>query len=70
MAVRAAAYAIRKVHRLLKLPDPSYDEDIHLTFRKVKRSRPVRLNQAEGLTRDYLNRFLDSEPATLRGFRT
>ncbi len=67
--VQRRLYAIRKVHRLLKLPDPTYDEDIHLTFRKVKRSRPVRPKQAKGLTRDYLDMFLDSEPNTLRGLR-
>ena len=67
--VQRRLYAIRKVHRLLKLPDPTYDEDIHLTFRKVKRSRPVRPKQAKGLTRDYLDLFLDSEPDTLRGLR-
>jgi site-specific recombinase XerD len=67
--VQRRLYAIRKVHRLLKLPDPTYDEDIHLTFRKVKRARSVRPKQAKGLTSDYLERFVASEPDTLRGLR-
>ena len=47
-------YAIRKVHRLLRFPDPTYDEKINLTFRKVKRACAIRPKQAKGLTRPYL----------------
>src|SRR5680860_1260612 len=35
--VRRRLYAIRKVHRLLRLDDPTYDEDINLTFRRIRR---------------------------------
>ena len=35
--VRRRLYAIRKAHRLLRLPDPTYDEDINLAFRRVRR---------------------------------
>ena len=33
--VRRRLYAIRKVHRLLRLDDPTHDEDINLTFRRI-----------------------------------
>ncbi len=67
--VQRRLYAIRKVHRLLRLPDPTYDEDINLAMRKVRRARAVRPRQAKGLTRKYLESFLESEPDTPWGLR-
>ena len=67
--VRRRLYAIRKVHRLLRLPDPTHDEDINLSLRRVRRSKAVRPKQAKGLTRHYLDRFLDTQPDTPRGLR-
>ena len=67
--VQRRLYAIRKVHRLLRLPDPTYDEDINLTFRRVRRAKAVRPRQAKGLTRQYLDRFLESEPDSPWGLR-
>lgn len=67
--VQRRPYAIRKVHRLLRLPDPTYDEDINLAMRKVRRARALRPRQAKGLTRDYLDRFLESEPNNAWGLR-
>ncbi len=67
--VRRRLYAIRKVHRLLRLPDPTQDEDINLSLRRVRRSKTVRPKQAKGLTRTYLDRFLDIQPDTLMGLR-
>lgn len=67
--VQRRPYAIRKVHRLLQLPDPTYDEEINLAFRKVRRVRSIRPSQAKGLTRAYLNRFRESEPDNPWGVR-
>jgi integrase/recombinase XerD len=67
--VQRRLYAIRKVHRLLRLPDPTHDEDINLAMRKVKRARPVRPKQAKGMTHPYLEQFLENEPDTLWGLR-
>ena len=67
--VRRRLYAIRKLHRLLRLPDPTYDEEINLSFRRIKRQHAIRPKQAKGLTRDYLDRFLASEPDTPWGLR-
>ena len=67
--VQRRLYAIRKVHRLLQLPDPTYDEDINIAMRKVRRSRAIRPRQAKGLTRNYLDSFLESEPDTPWGLR-
>ena len=55
-SVRRRLYAIRKAHRLLGLPDPTWDEDINITIRRVRRSKLNRPRQAKGLTRDYLER--------------
>lgn len=62
-------YAIRKVHRLLRLPDPTWDEDINITLRRVRRSRPNRPQQAKGLIREMLERCLAVQPNTPWGIR-
>lgn len=67
--VRRRLYAIRKIHRLLKLPDPTHDEEINLTFRRIKRQRAVRPRQAKGLTRDNLDLLLRGEPDDAWGLR-
>ena len=67
--VRRRLYAIRKVHRLLQLEDPTYDEDINLTFRRIQRAKHTRPKQAKGMTREYLVRFLDVQPDNLWGIR-
>lgn len=67
--VRRRLYAIRKVHRLLRLPDPTYDEDINLAFRRVRRLRAARPRQAKGLTAPHLKKFLEVQPDTLIGLR-
>lgn len=67
--VRRRLYAIRKAHRLLRLPDPTHDEDINLSLRRVLRANSTRPKQAKGLTRGYLDAFLASEPETPQGLR-
>lgn len=67
--VRRRIYAIRKAHRLLRLPDPTYDEDINLALRRVRRQKLNRPRQAKGLTRDYLDTFLEVQPNTPWGLR-
>lgn len=67
--VRRRLYAIRKVHRLLRLPDPTYDEDINLAFRRVRRKRAARPRQAKGLNAPHLKRFLAVQPDSLLGLR-
>jgi site-specific recombinase XerD len=67
--VRRRLYAIRKVHRLLQMPDPTYDEEINLTFRRIRRAKHARPKQAKGLTRAYLEAFLAVQPDTPWGLR-
>ncbi|PRY72897.1 site-specific recombinase XerD [Marivita geojedonensis] len=67
--VQRRLYAIRKIHRLMRLPDPTYDEDINLALRRVRRAKLARPKQAKGLTRDYLDRFIRGEPDTPWGLR-
>jgi integrase/recombinase XerD len=67
--VRRRLYAIRKVHRLLGLPDPTYDEDINLSLRRVRRAKLARPKQAKGLTKDILEKFIASEPDSPWGLR-
>ena len=68
-SVRRRLYAIRKVHRLLRLPDPTWDEDINLTLRRIRRAKLNRPKQAKGLTRGFLDRCLAAQPDTPWGLR-
>jgi site-specific recombinase XerD len=67
--VQRRLYAIRKVHRLLSLPDPTRDENINLTLRRARRAKLERPRQAKGMTHDYLERFLAVQPQTPIGIR-
>lgn len=67
--VRRRIYSIRKIHRLLHLPDPTGDEEINLALRRVRRAKLARPKQARGLTRSYLDRFLAAQPETPWGWR-
>lgn len=68
-SVRRRLYAIRKIHQLLRLPEPTWDEEINLTFRRIRRRKTSRPKQAKGLTRDYLDRFLAVQPDNPWGLR-
>lgn len=68
-SVRRRLYAIRKVHRLLRLPDPTWDEAISITLRRVRRGKLNRPKQAKGMTRDYLQRCLEVQPDDPWGLR-
>lgn len=67
--VRRRLYAVRKVHRLLQLPDPTWDEDINITYRRIRRAKLTRPKQAKGLTRKYLDAFMAVQPQTPWGLR-
>lgn len=68
-SVRRRLYAIRKVHRLLRLPDPTWDEEIAITVRRVRRMKLNRPRQAKGMTREYLERCLATQPENPWGWR-
>jgi integrase len=42
--------AVRRIHRLLALPDPTGREDVRLALRRIKWFRPVRPRPAHGIT--------------------
>jgi site-specific recombinase XerD len=67
--IRRRLYAIRKVHQLLNLPNPTFDEEINLTQRRIRRQKLTRPNQAAGMTREYLDRFLAVQPDDPWGWR-
>lgn len=67
--VRRRLYAIRKAHRLLNLPDPTHDEEINLTLRRIRRRKHIRPTQAKGMTEAYLHDFIATEPDTPTGLR-
>ena len=67
--MRRRIYAIRKVHRLLGLPDPTHDEDVNLALRRVRRATLSRPKQAKGVTSDILEQLLAVQPDTPWGLR-
>ncbi len=68
-SVRRRLYSIRKVHRLLRLPDPTWDEDIAITLRRVRRAKLGRPRQAKGMTREYLQECIAVQPDNPWGLR-
>jgi len=68
-SVRRCMCAIRKIHLLLRLPDPTTDKDVHLAMRRLKRAKLGRPRQAKGMTREHLERCLAVQPDSPWGLR-
>lgn len=68
-SVRRCLCAIRKIHHLLRLPDPTADEDVNLAMRRLKRAKLGRPRQAKGMTRAHLERCLAVQPDSPWGLR-
>ena len=68
-SVRRCLCAIRKIHHLLRLPDPTTDEDVNLAMRRLKRAKLGRPRQAKGMTRAYLEQCLAVQPDSPWGLR-
>lgn len=68
-SVRRRLYAVRKIHRLLRLPDPTWDEDITITLRRIRRAKLNRPKQAKGMNRAFLDKCLAVQPDTPWGLR-
>ena len=60
---------IRKLHRLLRLPNPVTDEEVLLALRRAFRSKPRRPKQAQGLTAGLRDKLVTACPDTLVGLR-
>ena len=67
--VKRRLYAIRKMHKLFRLPDPTTDEAVNIAFRRVRRAKLARPRQARGITADDLRNFIATEPDTPIGLR-
>jgi site-specific recombinase XerD len=68
-SVRRCLYAIRKIHQLLRLPDPTADEDVNLAMRRLRRTKLGRPRQAKGMTRAHLEQCLAVQPDSPWGLR-
>jgi integrase/recombinase XerD len=67
--VRRRLVAIGKVHRLMGMFDPTRDEEVRLSLRRVIRSRKKPPQQARGLSRAQLRKVLAVQPDTAWGIR-
>ena len=61
--------AIRKIHRLLRLPNPTDDEAVSIALRRARRLKGTRARQALGLTRDLREQLVAAAPDHLKGTR-
>ena len=68
-SVRRCLCAIRKIHHLLRLPDPTTDENVNLAMRRLKRAKLGRPRQAKGMTRAHLEQCLAVQPDSPWGLR-
>ncbi|KEO52386.1 tyrosine-type recombinase/integrase [Thioclava indica] len=62
-------YGIRKIHALLGLRNPTEDEEVKLTMRRIRRGGFARQRQAKGMTAEYLDAAIDAQPDTPWGLR-
>lgn len=70
VTIKKHVYAIKKMHRLMRLPDPVDDEEVVIAIRRVRRTKGTAPRQALGLSRTLLERMLEAcDPATLVGLR-
>jgi integrase/recombinase XerD len=67
--VRRRIGAIGKFHRLMCLPDPTRDEEVRISLRRVIRSRQKPPQQARGLSRGQLEEVLSAQPNNGWGLR-
>jgi integrase/recombinase XerD len=67
--VRRRLVAIGKLHRLMGLPDPTRDEEVRISLRRVIRSRRKPPQQARGLSREQLEEVLAAQPDNGWGLR-
>jgi site-specific recombinase XerD len=68
-SVKRCLCAIRKIHQLLRLPDPTADEDVNLAMRRLRRTKLGRPRQAKGMTRAHLEQCLAVQPDSPWGLR-
>lgn len=61
--------AIRKVHRLMRMPCPVDDEEVAIALRRAMRSKRRRPQQALGLTAEMRDQLIAASPDTLIGLR-
>ena len=61
--------AINRVHKLCGFRDPTDDEDVRLTLRRMQRRQGRRQKQALGLTAPLRDRLIDAASKDLRGLR-
>lgn len=61
--------AIRKIHRLLRLPCPVDDEEVAIALRRAMRGKGRRPRQARGLTAPLRDKLIEACPETLIGLR-
>ena len=61
--------AIRYVHKLARLPDPTDHEDVHAVMKGIRRRPGLVINQKAAATVDVLTAMLMHVPATLAGKR-
>lgn len=67
--IRVRLYAIRKIHRLLDLPDCTETEEVNLVLRRIRRSKFYRPKQAKALIGDHKTKFIRAQPPTPWGLR-
>ena len=67
--IRRRLAGIRKIHQLLRMPNPVTDEDVRIEVRRAQRKKPSRPNQALGLNRGLRDRLIAACGTDLIGLR-
>ena len=67
--IRRRLTALRRINKLMSHEDLVHGEDLHLTLRRIKRSKPANVRRARGINSELLHRMINAQPKTLTGAR-
>ena len=67
--IRRRMASIRKIHKLARLPDPTKDEDVFLSLRRMHRQKGRWQRQAFAMTMDIRNKLISITDESIKGYR-
>ena len=68
-SIRRRLSCLRRINKLLGHQDQTHIEEVHLTIRRIKRSKCLEQQQALGINHTLLVKMIDAQPDTLAGIR-
>ncbi len=67
--IRRRMASIRKIHRLARMEDPTKDEDVFLSLRRLHRTKGRWQRQAFAMTQEVLSQLINVTDNSVKGYR-